>query len=125
MHEIFLYFDGAAGRKTAEFNQLLAVRHAQERQMGPTGRHLAFQHLQTQHLRIEGDRLVHVADPHPRMKQFLNFHVSRTSRRVLSSRPRRFSQKDFSTAGNQKIGHRAYFLKALLAIEVARARVEV
>jgi hypothetical protein len=47
--------------------------------MGAPRRRFSFQHLKTKHVGIEGNRLIHVAHAHPRVKEFGHFEISHQS----------------------------------------------
>ena len=71
MDQIFLHADGAALRKTAQFNEFVTIGNRQKGQMRPARRHLAFQHFQPQHVPIKRDGGFHVTDAHSCVQQFL------------------------------------------------------
>ncbi|SLM43996.1 hypothetical protein NSND_61429 [Nitrospira sp. ND1] len=75
VHQVFLHGHRSAGGKAAQFDEFLAVRYFEEREVRPTRRDLALQYLQAQYVLIEADRLIHVADPHAGVEEFCDFHT--------------------------------------------------
>lgn len=73
--EIFLNPDRSARGETAEFDELLAIGHLEEGQVGSARRDFPFQDLQPQDVPVETDGLLHVADPQAGVEEFGDFHT--------------------------------------------------
>ena len=75
MDKIFLDFHWPARRKTGQLDQLLAVGHFEKSQVRAARRDLPFQHLQSKDVGVEGNRLLHVADAHTSVEEFLDLRL--------------------------------------------------
>src|SRR6476646_9730861 len=85
MDKIFLDFHWPARRKTGQLNQLLAVGHLEKSQVRAARRDLLFQHLQSKDVGVEGNRLLHVADTHTSVEEFLDLHKAHYKQSAFSN----------------------------------------